>query len=610
MKIFLKFFRYLKTYLKPLIAANGFMLLFVVFSVISIGLVMPFMDLLFNPEMGNISESVKFSFFNLQEYLTYQLKRFTEQYTKKELLGYISILMIVSFFLKNLFAYLQKYFMSIVEQGMIQDIQLDLYKHLHKLSLGFFTEEKKGNLISRIINDVKIINDSIVAVTNSAFRDPPQIITYTIILFIFNWELTLLIFLMLPVIAIILSKIGNSLKRTSIKSQEKISDITTILDETLSAMKIVKAFNMQSYEIEKFKAEIGKYYKLLIKLIRRRALASPITEVIGVGFITLILYFMGSRILEGKTSITPGAFLVYLGFVFQMMPALKLFGQVFNSIKEGIAAGERVFSTMEIQPKIVNSNDAIKKDTFVDKIEFINVHSKYETGGVVLKNITLTIQKGKVAALVGPSGAGKSTLVDLIPRFYDVIEGEILLDKINIKKIDIFSLRELIGIVDQETILFNDTIKKNIIYGSKNYSEESIIEAAKASNAHNFIEELPEKYETIIGDRGIKLSGGQRQRLSIARALIKNPPILILDEATSSLDTESELLVQQAIERLMQGRTSIVIAHRLSTILDADKIIVLDKGRIVEEGTHKELFDNNGLYYKLYNMQFKEENKK
>ncbi len=566
---------------------------------------MPFIDLLFKDNLAEKKEPVAFSLFNLKEYIGYQLSQFVVDYEKTEVLTWICVLIIVSFTMKNIFAYLKTYFMSTVEQGIIHDIQFQLYQHLHKLSMGYFTEEKKGNLISRIINDVKIINDSIIAVINSSFRDPPQIIVYTFLLFIFNWELTLLILVLLPVLAIILSKIGNSLKRKSIKSQEKIADVTSILDETLSAIKIVKAFNMEGYEVAKFKREIGKYYRILIGLIRRRALASPITEIVGVIFITFILYFMGNRILRGESTLSPGGFILYLGLVFQMMPSLKLFGQVFNSIKEGIAAAERVFRMMDIKPQITDKPDAVIFDEFRDKIIFENVTFKYETGDVVLKNIDLRINKGEVVAIVGPSGAGKSTLVDLIPRFYDVIEGAIKVDGVDVRDCNSRSLRDLIGIVDQETILFNDSIKNNITYGSQQYGLAEVEEAAKAANAYNFVQDMPEKFDTIIGDRGVKLSGGQRQRLSIARALIKNPPILILDEATSSLDTESEILVQQAIDTLMKGRTSIVIAHRLSTILNADKIIVLENGRIVETGKHPELFKTGGLYSKLYNMQFK-----
>jgi len=604
MKVFWRFFKYLKPYIKPLLTANLCMLLFVVFNLLSIGLIMPFIDLLFNPEQPVIEQGKEISIFDIREFLTYQLNKFAAEYEKLDLLLYLCILIIVIFFLKNLFQYLQTYFMSTVDQGVIRDIRLELYRHFHKLSLGYFTEEKKGILISRIINDVQIIRDSMIAVINSLFRDPPSIIIYTIVLFIFNWQLTILIFLMLPVIAFILARIGQSLRRRSIRSQERIANTTSILDETFGAMRIVKAFGMEEYEVNRFKESERSYFNLIISLVRRRGLASPITEVIGVFAVTIILYFIGSQIITGESDMTPGAFFVYLGIFFQMMPSLKLLGQAVNQVQEGRAAAERVFNVLDTEPKIFDAPDAVELKSFEKSIVFNNVNFKYEKSDRILSNINLEIQKGEVLAIVGPSGSGKSSLVDLIPRFYDVESGSVMVDDIDVRKIKIKSLRDLIGIVTQETILFNDTIKNNIAYGIINPSMDKIIEAASAANAHNFISELENGYDTLIGDRGVKLSGGERQRLSIARALLKNPPILILDEATSSLDTESEILVQQAIERLMKGRTSIVIAHRLSTVQNADKIIVLNEGEIVETGTHTELIKKGGLYSKLYNMQF------
>ena len=605
MKIFWRFFKYLKPYIKSLVASNVCMLGFVFFNLLSIGLIMPFIDLLFNQTRPDFQAGQDISIFNIKDFLTYKLNELVTQYDKLDLLIYLCILIVLIFLIKNLFQYLQIYFMSTVDQGVIRDIRLELYTHLHKLSLGYFTEEKKGILISRIINDVQIIRDSMIAVINSLFRDPPSIIIYTIILFIFDWKLTILIFAMLPIIGFILAKVGNSLRRRSIRSQEKIANTTTILDETFGAMRIVKAFGMENYEIDKFRESERNYFDLLIGLVRRRGLASPITEIIGVFSIAIVLYFIGNQIITGQSSMTPGAFFVYLGVFFQMMPSLKLQGQVFNQMQEGRAASERVFNVLDTDPEIIDAPDAIELNSFNKKIEFKNVNFKYPQSDLILNNINLEIEKGEILAIVGPSGTGKSSLVDLIPRFYDVESGSILIDDINLRKIKMKSLRELMGIVTQETILFNDTIRNNIAYGIKNPPIDKIIEAAKAANAHNFISELSNGYDTLIGDRGIKLSGGERQRLSIARALLKNPPILILDEATSSLDTESEILVQQAIERLMEGRTSIVIAHRLSTVQNADKIIVLNEGKIVEQGNHNNLLRLNGLYSKLYNMQFK-----
>jgi len=373
MKIFWRFFKYLKPYIKSLVASNVCMLGFVFFNLLSIGLIMPFIDLLFNQTRPDFQAGQDISIFNIKDFLTYKLNELVTQYDKLDLLIYLCILIVLIFLIKNLFQYLQIYFMSTVDQGVIRDIRLELYTHLHKLSLGYFTEEKKGILISRIINDVQIIRDSMIAVINSLFRDPPSIIIYTIILFIFDWKLTILIFAMLPIIGFILAKIGNSLRRKSIRSQEKIANTTTILDETFGAMRIVKAFGMENYEIDKFRESERNYFDLLIGLVRRRGLASPITEIIGVFSIAIVLYFIGNQIITGQSSMTPGAFFVYLGVFFQMMPSLKLQGQVFNQMQEGRAASERVFNVLDTDPEIIDAPDAIELNSFNKKIEFKNV---------------------------------------------------------------------------------------------------------------------------------------------------------------------------------------------------------------------------------------------
>ncbi|HMQ69122.1 MAG TPA: ABC transporter ATP-binding protein [Ignavibacteria bacterium] len=605
MTLFKRILAYSKPYLKQLIAANTFTLLVVVFSLLSVMMLFPFIDLLFS-EAPKVSAGKEItSIFDIKDIITVYFARLVADYDKIDVLKYLCLAILVTFFLKNLFTYLQTFYMATVEQGILKDLRFDLYTHYLDLPLGFYTDERKGNLISRIINDVQIVKDSLIAVINSLFRDPPSIIIYSVVLFMFNWKLTLIIFLLAPVTAFILSKVGNSLKRSSTKSQEKISDITSTLDETLGAIRVVKAFGMEDYEKNKFDKENNDYFNLLVKLARKRALGSPISEFIGVITIVIILFFFGSDIIKGESDMTPGAFIFYLAIFFQMMPSLKLFGQMFNSYKEGTAAAERVFRLLDTPAIITNKTDALIVTDFNSSIEFKDASFKYEKSDYILKNIDLKINKGKIIAIVGPSGAGKSTLVDLIPRFYDLTEGELLFDGTNIKDLKIESLRKLMGIVTQETILFNDTVRNNIAYGESTIPDSQITDAAKAANAHRFIENLDNGYDTIIGDRGVKLSGGERQRLSIARALLKNPPILILDEATSSLDTESEILVQEAIERLMHGRTSIVIAHRLSTIQNADAIVVIDKGKIAETGTHDQLLETSGVYKKLYNMQFR-----
>ena len=605
MNLFRRIFKYVKPYTKQLILANVFTILVVIFSLLSVLMLFPFIDLLFNDSPKAVSEKTITSVFDLKDIITVYFAEIVSSYDKLDVLKYLCLLILITFFLKNLFTYLQTYFMSVVEQGILKDLRFDLYRHYLELPLSFFTDERKGNLISRIINDVQIVKDSLIAVVNSLFRDPPSLIVYSVVLFMFNWKLTLIIFLLAPVSAVILSKVGNSLKRSSIKSQEKISDITSTLDETLGAIRVVKAFGMEDYETKRFRKENTTYFDLLVKLSRKRALGSPISEFIGVITIVIILYFFGADIIKGQSDMTPGAFIFYLAIFFQMMPSLKLFGQMFNSYKEGTAAAERVFGLLDTEATIVNSPDALVLSEFNDSIEFKNASFKYEKSEYILKDINLKIEKGKIIAIVGPSGAGKSTLVDLIPRFYDLTSGNLFIDGTDIRNVNIESLRKLMGIVTQETILFNDTIRHNIAYGENDIPISQIIEASKAANAHKFIETIESGYDTVIGDRGVKLSGGERQRLSIARAILKNPPILILDEATSSLDTESEILVQQAIERLMHGRTSIVIAHRLSTIQNADMIVVLEQGKIAETGTHSKLLLTSGLYKKLYNLQFR-----
>lgn len=605
MRLFRRIFRYAKPYTKELILANVFTVLTVIFSLLSVMMLFPFIDLLFNTQQTASAQKEVTSIFDIKDIITNYLADLVSTYDKIDVLKYLCLLILVTFFLKNLFQYLQTYFMAGVEQGILKDLRFDLYKHYLELPISFFSEERKGNLISRIINDVQIVKDSLIAVVNSIFRDPPSIIGYSIVLFLFSWKLTLIIFLLAPITAFILSKIGNSLKRSSHRSQEKISDITSTLDETLGAIRVVKAFGMEEYEKKKFQKENNTYFELLVKLFRKRALGSPVSEFIGVLTIVIILYFFGAEIINGNSDMTPGAFIFYLAVFFQMMPSLKLFGQMFNSYKEGTAAAERVFSLLDTESSIKNSPEAVVISSFSNDIVFSNASFKYEKSDYVLKNINLKINKGSIVAIVGPSGAGKSTLVDLIPRFYDLTEGELCFDGTNIKSIDLNSLRSQMGIVTQETILFNDSVRNNIAYGEKDIPIEQIIEAAKAANAHKFISGFEKGYDTVTGDRGVKLSGGERQRISIARALLKNPPILILDEATSSLDTESEIQVQQAIERLMQGRTSIVIAHRLSTIQNADMIVVLNKGEIAETGTHSQLLLTSGLYKKLYDLQFR-----
>ncbi|CUU08389.1 ATP-binding cassette, subfamily B, MsbA [Candidatus Thermokryptus mobilis] len=606
---FLRILKYVRPYLKQLALSVFFTILFSIFSGVSIYLAIPLLETLFSQDyisalskLGSSSgflSDLKNTFFSF-------LFKYVFSGTHSEALIKICLVIIIAFFLKNISGYLQAYFMAYVEQGLVKDIRNEVYRHLHTLSLGYFTSERTGSLISRITNDVNIINTGISATFLNLIREPLLIVVFLMIAISINWRLTLISLLVLPFALYFISKLGLRLHKESRISQERMADITSVLQETISGVKVVKAFGMEEFENKKFQAQTWRYFKSLLKITRIRNLASPITEFLSVVAGVVIIWYGGMQVLELET-MRASEFLTFLIAIFQIMPPVKELTSVNNRIQESTSAAKRVFEILDIEPDIKEAPNAIELKEFKDEIVFENVWFSYNgsrNGDFILKGINLKVKKGEILAIVGPSGAGKSTLVDLIPRFYDPTEGRILIDGIDLRMIKIKSLRDKIGIVTQETILFNDTIRNNIAYGLEDCPIERIIEAARAANAHDFIMQLPDGYDTVIGERGMKLSGGQRQRISIARALLKNPPILILDEATSNLDAESEILVQEAIERLMQNRTVFVIAHRLSTIRNADRIIVVDNGRIVQEGKHEELIHQDGLYKKLYEMQF------
>lgn len=523
-----------------------------------------------------------------------------------EVLFKISFLMLVAFLGKSIFGYLQAYFLAYVQQGIIKSIRDEAYIHLHKLPMSFFKNERTGDLISRITNDVNVVQASVAAVFLSLFREPVTLLVFMIIAISISWKLFLFSLIILPVSIIIIGWIGSVVRKQSLILQKRMGNITTLLQETISGVKIVKAFGMENYENKKFMDETGLFFKTVLKKVRIQNISSPATEFIAIIVGVIIIYYGGILVLDEK-SIKASEFLGFLFAVFQMIPPMKKMATINNKIQTSIAAADRVFEVLDVEPAIKNISNPISKSSFEDKIVFRNVSFSYDDSDEsVLKNVSITAKKGEIIALVGSSGAGKTTFVDLIPRFYDPISGSISVDGIDTKNILIDDLRKLMGIVTQETILFNESIRNNIAYGLVTFPLEKIIEVAKIANAHKFIMELPNGYDTIIGEQGTKLSGGQRQRLSISRALLKNPPIMIFDEATSALDNESEMLVQQAIERLMSERTTFVIAHRLSTIRNADKILVLDKGEIVQQGKHEELLkDENGIYNKLYELQFR-----
>jgi subfamily B ATP-binding cassette protein MsbA len=534
-----------------------------------------------------------------------QFQNFVFTGTTRESLFRIVMLILVAFLFKNLFGYIQSMLTTYVEQAMGRDIRGSLYRHLHQLPLSYFTGERTGNLISRIMNDVTVVNSGISASIYTLIREPLLIMAYLTICLLISWQLTLLAFVVFPLVLLIITWVGKRVRRESGKIQERLADVTSVLYETISGVKVVKAFGMESFENKKFAREIQRHFRTVVNIAGIRNLASPTTEFLTAVGGGAIIWYGGLEVLANE-SMKASEFLGFLFAMFQLMPPIKEISSVNNRIQEASAAGARVFSILDTEPNIKDAPNPVAVSSFEKEIVIENLCFGYSSDTLVLMDISTVIRKGEVVAIVGPSGSGKSTLVDLVPRFYDVTEGSIRIDGVDVRQISIESLRSLIGVVTQETILFNDSVRNNIAYGRPEVPDEKLVEAAKAANAHRFIMNLSDGYETMIGDRGIKLSGGERQRLSLARAILKNPPILILDEATSALDTESELLVQEAIEKLMKGRTSIVIAHRLSTIQHADTIMVIEGGRIREVGKHADLVNEQGsLYKKLYDMQFR-----
>jgi subfamily B ATP-binding cassette protein MsbA len=494
------------------------------------------------------------------------------------------------------------FFLAKVRVNAMRDIRDELYNKLLILPLSFYSTQKKGDIIARITTDVQEIEYSIMNYLEMIIRDPITIVAYYVTLLVMSPQLTLFVTILLPVTGYIIGRIGRSLRKESKIGQARFAGLLAIIEETLSGLRIIKAFTAIRFSSDKFTGFNREYSRILLKIYRTRDLSSPLSEFLSSAVIIIVLWFGGRLVISDDASVTAAVFITYIVIFSQIIPPAKTFATGFYSIQKGIASAERVFFILDAEEMIEEKADALAVDKFNKTIEYRDVSFRYSRD-YVLSNINVEIEKGKIIALVGPSGGGKSTFVDLLPRFYDVSKGEILIDGINIKNYKIDDLRSLMGIVTQEPILFNDTVYNNIVFGMKNVVPEQVREAARVANADEFIQQMEQGYDTFIGDRGSRLSGGQRQRLSIARAVLRNPPILILDEATSSLDSESEKLVQDALSKVMSNRTSIVIAHRLSTIVHADEIIVLSKGEIVERGDHGNLIKNNGIYKKLYELQ-------
>lgn len=527
--------------------------------------------------------------------------------TKQATLERLCLIILFILLVKNISSYLQAYLMAYAENGVIKDLRNHLYTHLHRLSLAYFHRERTGELISRVSYDVLKINGTISAAFGTLIKEPMLVAVFLAILLILSWQLTLVSLVLLPLSVFVITTVGRRLRRSSTASQEAMADLTSTLQETVSGMRVVKAFNMASFETGKFKRQTQHYFRTLLRLTHMHNLASPITEILGSVVGLAILWYGGRQVLEGGL-LAPEDFLTFFLALFSMMKPVKELGQVHNRIQEGIAAADRVFSVLDTAPEITDAPDAVQLPDLRREIRIDRVTFQYDPAlAPALEEIDLVVRSGETVALVGPSGGGKSTLVDLVARFYDPTVGRIEIDGKDLRSVTVASLREKMGIVTQDVILFNDTVRNNIAYGVTGMPLDRIRSAAAAANADAFIEQLPEGYDTFLGERGVRLSGGQRQRIAIARAILMDPQILIFDEATSSLDTESELLVQEAIDRLMKDRTALVIAHRLSTVQKADRVVVVDRGRIVQAGVHGTLIREDGLYRKLYNLQFRDQ---
>lgn len=604
MDYFKKILRFAKPYKTFGYLNIFFNILYALFSALSFVALIPMLDVLFEkdnriyvkPTYTDLGHFKDYA----QDYIGFKVTEYAGEDEMKALVLVIGLVLVL-FLLKNIFNYLAMFFITFLRNGVLKDIRNSLYKKILELPISFFSEKRKGDIIARITSDVLEIQHSFLSILELVVREPLTIIFTIIIMLGINSKLTLFVFVFIPIAGIIISTIGKSLKKQSDKVQKEQGEFLSITEETLSGLRVVKAFNSENYFLNKFKASTTRFFNFSNRLLNRQNLASPTSEFLGIVVIGVLLWFGGKMVLIDKT-LDPSSFIAYMGLAYNILTPAKAISRASYNIKKGNAAAERVLEILGTQNTIPDKPNALQKNSFNDSITIDNISFKYEDD-MVLKDFSLSVPKGQKIALVGQSGSGKSTIANLVTRFYDVNNGAIKIDNEDIRDITVKSLRGLMGIVTQDSILFNDTVKANIALGIPDATDEAILEAAKIANAHEFIKDLPKGYDTNIGDSGNKLSGGQKQRLSIARAVLKNPPIMILDEATSALDTESERLVQDALENMMKNRTSIVIAHRLSTIQNADAILVMQKGKIIEQGKHDELLAKNGAYKKLVDMQ-------
>lgn len=603
MRDFLRVFSYLNNYRKLVGMHILYTLLSVIFSVFSFAMTIPFLKITFGMQgIPGDKPQFRMNMESVEQTIGYYLGGYIDKYgIMSALLMIIAGLVIMTFF-RSFFTYIAMTMLAPIRNGVVRDIRNNLYRKILFLPLGYFSEEKKGDLMARISGDVQEIENSVLSALDAILRSPIQIIIYLSVMFFISWQLTIFAIVLLPLSGYLIGLLGRSLRRTSRDAQNQFGSIMSVIEETLGGMRIIKAFVAEERISSYFFKKNDEYTKVMNKIYKRRYLASPMTEFLGIVTVAFIIWYGGVLIIGNGGYITGETFIAYIIIFSQIIPPAKSFTTAQYNISKGLASADRVNAVLDTVNPIINSPGAIEKSEFSDRIEYRDVNFKYGDEPVI-KGVNFTILKGQTVALVGPSGSGKTTLADLLPRFYDVNSGDVLIDGVPVKDLKLGDLRGMMGNVNQEPILFNDTIASNIAFGVAGATIEEIVAAAKVANAHDFIVQSDQGYETNIGDRGAKLSGGQRQRLSIARAVLKNPPILILDEATSSLDTESERLVQEALENLMKERTSLVIAHRLSTIRNADIILVLQEGQIAERGTHDELIALNGIYNKLYNMQ-------
>ncbi|MCK5765041.1 MAG: ATP-binding cassette domain-containing protein [Bacteroidales bacterium] len=595
------------SYIKPYLGYVGlnvfFNLFTIIFSLFTFALLAPFLSLLFGKtELVQVKPEFSMSSDALIDYMNYILSDIIQTQGHKQALLTICFVLLGTFFMRNLGRFMSLFFMAKVRVSAVRDMRDQVFKKILILPLSFFDTRKKGDIMARVTTDVQEVEYSIMNYLDMLIRDPITIIAYFIFLLSMSPQLTLFVIIVLPVTGYLIGRIGRTLRRQSKVGQTRLAGMLSTIEESIGGLRIIKAFNAINFMDRKFIDQNKAYAKVTLSIYRRRDLSSPMSEFLSSCVIILVLWFGGGLVIGENSPISGEIFITYMLVFSQIIPPAKTFATGYYSVQKGLASADRIFDILDADEVIDEKPDAVKIKEFSKDIEYKDVTFRYEEEDV-LTDINIKIEKGKIIALVGQSGGGKSTMVDLLPRFYDTVKGEILIDGVNLKDYRIDDIRGLMGIVTQESILFNDTVFNNIAFGMHDVSEEDVVEAAKIANAHEFISKMPEGYQTNIGDRGTKLSGGQRQRLSIARAILRNPPILIMDEATSALDTESERLVQEALANVMSNRTSIVIAHRLSTIKFADEIIVLQKGKIAERGNHDELIRQDGIYKKLHELQ-------